>query len=160
MLGIHDRALVVRTSAFFGPWDDANFIAQGLRRLARGETVEASDTVTVSPTYVPDLVHACLDLLIDGEAGLWHLCHEQPVTWAGWLSDAARRCGLDGVQGLVRPGPPPHGRAQQPRYSALASVHGPHLPTLDSAMERFCRGWCDPTRTEDQAPVAVRRCVA
>ena len=32
----------------------------------------------VSPTYVPDLVHASLDLLIDGEHGLWHLANEAP----------------------------------------------------------------------------------
>ena len=160
MLGVHDLALVVRTSAFFGPWDDANFIAQGLRCLSRGEPVVVSDDVTVSPTYVPDLVHACLDLLIDGEAGVWHLCNEQAVTWAGWLNEAARRCGIDVTQDLMLPGPPPHGRATLPRYSALASVHGPHLPTLDSAMERFCRGWCDPARIENQAPVAVRRGVA
>jgi dTDP-4-dehydrorhamnose reductase len=27
----------------------------------------------ISPTYIPDLVDACLDVLVDGEAGVWHL---------------------------------------------------------------------------------------
>ena len=52
----HPAALVIRTSAFFGPWDEHNFLAQALRALARGEPFTAADDVRVSPTYVPDLV--------------------------------------------------------------------------------------------------------
>ena len=31
---------------------------------------------------MPDLVHAVLDLLIDGERGIWHLANAGAVTWA------------------------------------------------------------------------------
>ena len=46
----------------------------------RGELV--ADDVVISPTYVPDLTHAALDLLIDGEGGLWHLANQGAVSWA------------------------------------------------------------------------------
>ena len=35
---------------------------------------------TVSPTYVPDLVNTCLDLLIDKGKGIWHLTNSTAVT--------------------------------------------------------------------------------
>ena len=49
----------------------------------------------VSPTYVPDLVDASLDLLIDGEAGIWHLANRGSVTWAELGREAAALAGLD-----------------------------------------------------------------
>ena len=65
---------MVRTSAFFGPWDKHNFVTLALEALGNAASrSRAAGDLTVSPTYVPDLVHACLDLLIDGEAGIWHL---------------------------------------------------------------------------------------
>ena len=39
-------------------------------------TWRAAADIVVSPTYVPDLVHATLDLLLDGETGLWHLAND------------------------------------------------------------------------------------
>jgi dTDP-4-dehydrorhamnose reductase len=73
LLSMRDQPLVVRTSAFFGPWDAYNFLTTALSTIANGFPVEAADDVIVSPTYVPDLVNAALDLLIDDERGIWHL---------------------------------------------------------------------------------------
>jgi hypothetical protein len=47
---------------------------------------------------IPDLVHACLDLLIDGEHGIWHLASDGMVTrvanWRGcWLASRESRGG-------------------------------------------------------------------
>ena len=67
LLSIDADALIVRTSAFFGPWDRFNFLFNTVEQLTRGEDVFASDKSIVSPTYVPDLVHATLDLLLDQE---------------------------------------------------------------------------------------------
>ena len=81
LLDLGSDALIVRTSAFFGPWDRYNFLARTLEQLKRGEEVMASDRTMVSPTYVPDLVHATLDLLLDQESGLWHLTNQGAVSW-------------------------------------------------------------------------------
>ena len=73
VLKLMPQALVIRTSAFFGPWDEANFATAVWRTLAAGQPFEPADDAVVSPTYVPDLVNATLDLLIDGKAvcGTW-----------------------------------------------------------------------------------------
>jgi dTDP-4-dehydrorhamnose reductase len=70
VLELLPEALVVRTSAFFEPWDEHNFVVRTLQSLARGELALAVDDEVVSPTYVPDLVHTSLDRLIDGERGI------------------------------------------------------------------------------------------
>src|SRR5690606_27804021 len=74
------QSLVIRTSAFFGPWDQYNFVHAVLRTLERNEAFEASTDI-ISPTYVPHLVNASLDLLIDEEAGIWHLSNSDALSW-------------------------------------------------------------------------------
>lgn len=137
VLETHPEALVVRTSAFFGPWDEHNFVAAALRALGAGLPFAAADDATVSPTYVPDLAHASLDLLIDGELGIWHLANPGAVTWAELARTAAAMAGLD--PGAVE-GRPTAGlglAAPRPLYSALASGRGTLLPPLEDALARY-----------------------
>ncbi|MGE5927352.1 MAG: family 1 glycosylhydrolase [Gemmatimonadota bacterium] len=137
VLARHARALVVRTSAFFGPWDPYNFVTVTLRELAAGRRVRVAGDVTISPTYVPDLVNASLDLLIDGEAGLWHLSHAEPVTW---YELAVRAAGLAGIEasGLERVRLEDLAlRAVRPRQCVLGSERGRLLPPLESALARY-----------------------
>lgn len=134
---LDSHALIIRTSAFFSPWDEHNFVAGVLRSLRLGQPFAAPDDVIVSPTYVPDLVDATLDLLIDGEQGVWHLAHPDAVSWAEYGRRAALAAGLEA--GLV------HGRpiasfgwaARRPVNSALASERGTLLRPLDNALERY-----------------------
>jgi dTDP-4-dehydrorhamnose reductase len=154
----HPRSLIVRTSAFFGPWDDYNFLATGLQRLAQGEPVWAGDEV-ITPTYVPDLVHACLDLLVDGAAGLWHLSNAEAVSWHEFLRRAAHGSGLAHRAHLIHDTTAPGPRAARPRHSALGSVHEPLLPTLGDALHRYLRAR-EGSLACEHAPVAVRRIAA
>src|SRR5205085_4596445 len=41
-------ALVVRTSAFFGPWDEYNFVAVALRALSAGRLFPAAEDAQIS----------------------------------------------------------------------------------------------------------------
>ncbi len=146
VLDRHPGALVVRTSAFFGPWDPHNFVTLALDALARGERFTAASDLTVSPTYVPDLVHACLDLAVDREAGIWHLCNGTAVTWAELARMAAGRAGVD-ARGLVaQPGSACDHAAPRPRYTVMHSERALLLPTLDDALGRYLelRGRDDP----------------
>ena len=131
------EALVVRTSAFFGPWDTYNFVHMTLRALKEGRRVEASDAVMVSPTYVPDLVHAALDLLIDRSAGVWHLANQGVISWHELAARAASEAGIDSSR-LVR------ANGGQASATALSSERGLLLPTLEGALQRYIR---------DSAPV-------
>lgn len=137
VLAAHPRALVVRTSGLFGPWDEFNFVTLGLRTLRGGQPFPAANDVVVSPTYVPDLVNACLELLLDGEQGVWHLANQGETTWAAFARQAAILARLDpeGVQarstamlGLAAP---------RPCYSALGSERGFLLPSLEDALARY-----------------------
>jgi dTDP-4-dehydrorhamnose reductase len=130
-------ALIIRTSAFFGPWDEHNFVSIALDALRQGQRFVAADDATVSPTYVLDLVHASLDLLIDGERGIWHLANSGAVSWADFARAAARvaRVNAGGVvarstkeMGLI---------ARRPIYSVLGSERGLLLPPLEDALSRY-----------------------
>jgi dTDP-4-dehydrorhamnose reductase len=145
-------ALVVRTSAFFGPWDEHNFVVRVLRALAAAETVVAADDVVVSPTYVPDLADVVLDLLIDGASGLWHLANAGAMTWAELARDAARRAGLDAARVDGCPTSALRLRAERPRYSALASERAALMPPLGEALDRFVRAWRAPAAEPAGAP--------
>jgi len=137
ILALAPDALIIRTAAFFGPWDRHNFVALALEALRRGEPWCAAQDQCVSPTYVPDLVQAALDLLVDGERGLWHLTNRGAVSWARLAELSADAAGLD--KGLIRSLPTAAlGQvAARPRYSALASERALLMPTLEDALARF-----------------------
>jgi dTDP-4-dehydrorhamnose reductase len=137
VLDRNPSALVVRTSAFFGPWDQFNYVTVLLRTLAAGQDFLAADDMVVSPTYVPDLVNACLDLLIDEESGRWHLANSGALTWAELGKRAAELAGADASR--VRPCRTDRLglRARRPAYSALSSARTPLLPAIDNALSRY-----------------------
>jgi dTDP-4-dehydrorhamnose reductase len=139
VLDVHPSALVVRTAAFFGPWDDWNFLTRTLASLAIGVPVDAADDLIVSPTYVPDLVHATLDLLIDGERGIWHLANAGEITWAELARTAARAADLDETLVCGRPHTELGLSAARPMYAALGSERGSLLPPLESALGAYLR---------------------
>lgn len=139
VLSLHRSALVVRTSSFFGPWDERNFLTLTLRAIANGRSVKVPGDIIVSPTYVPDLVHACLDLLIDGESGIWHLTNADSVSWVEFARRGALMAGIDSSriepcvgQALGRP-------ARRPSFSALTSERALMLGGLDDAIRRYTR---------------------
>jgi dTDP-4-dehydrorhamnose reductase len=137
VLKAHPCALVIRTSAFFGPWDEYNFVTIALRHLAAGQTFVAAEDGVVSPTYVPDLVNTSLDLLIDGECGLWHLANKSAIAWADWARLAASIAGVDASRVEARPTRELGLVAPRPTYSVLGSERGILLPSLDNAMSRY-----------------------
>jgi len=137
VLKAHPSALVIRTSAFFGPWDEYNFVTIALRHLAAGQTFVAAEDGVVSPTYVPDLVNTSLDLLIDGECGLWHLANKSAIAWADWARLAASIAGVDASRVEARPTRELGLVAPRPTYSVLGSERGMLLPSLDNAMSRY-----------------------
>jgi dTDP-4-dehydrorhamnose reductase len=137
VLEVMPGALVIRTSAFFGPWDAHNFVVQTLSAIRRGQRVTAVDDIVVSPTYVPDLVNATLDLLVDGESGLWHLANGGSATWFEFACEAAEACGerttlIERVSAAHVDWP-----AARPSYSALASVRGTVMRPRGEALSAF-----------------------
>jgi dTDP-4-dehydrorhamnose reductase len=143
-----DKSLVIRTSAFFGPWDRYSFVHAVLRDLSAGFQVHASDTVLVSPTYVPDLVHATLDLLIDGATGIWHLANQGVISWHGLAYKVAQEAGVP-TELLIRM------EDENTRLTALASERGLIMPPIESAIQRFLQESTVSWRYDSIATVAV-----
>lgn len=138
ILGTHPGAMVVRTSAFFGPWDRANFVTLALDSMRAGRRMRAASDCVVSPTYVPELVNAVLDLVLDHERGVWHVANAGGVTWADLAAMAADRAGLPG-QALVEAVPSAELglQAQRPRNSALTSERCQVMGSLERALDRY-----------------------
>ena len=128
LLAIRADSLVIRTSAFFSPWDRHNFLAKTAAKLRRGQEVLVSDRSIVSPTYVPDLVHAALDLLIDGETGIWHLTNQGSISWYDLASEVAARTHAPPTQIRIDP-------SATPADTSLTSERGLLLRPLESALQ-------------------------
>jgi len=164
-LSCHPRALCVRTAAFFGYWGESDFLVRALRALRAGRAFPVANDVVVSPTYVPDLVQVCLDLLVDEESGLWHLTNSGSISWAEFAARAAQLCDVSAA--ALRPLPLARLAlaAPRPRFSALRSERGELLPSLESALERFAQAarsthaarWQGPLRTTYETRERPRR---
>lgn len=133
------KALVIRTSAFFGPWDQFNFVHAVLDTLSKGRPFFAAADITVSPTYVPDLVNAVLDLLIDGEHGIWNVANSGEVTWAEFARLAAMKGGRDAAGVKSRPAHALNFVAPRPSFTALSSERGSFMPPFEESLERCVR---------------------
>jgi len=137
VLAAHPEALVIRSSAFFGPWDEVNFVTSVLSAISRKRKFLAADDITVSPTYIPDLVNTTLDLLIDGEQGIWHLANSGATTWAQLARQVAERAGYDpdiigccanAFLGLA---------ATRPHFSALSSERANLMRPIEEALGAY-----------------------
>ena len=141
MLDINPEALVIRTAAFFSPHDVHNFAVHAVEALRAGRPFAAAQDNFVSPTYVPDLVDAALDLLLDGESGIRHLASHGRLSWAEFAQRIATAAGLDPA--LVDPVEAASLSlpAERPADAALASEHGQLLAEIDDAIARFLRDY-------------------
>ena len=133
----YPSALIIRTSAFFGPWDKYNFAFQILNSLKEKQHCTVVKDVIVSPTYIPDLVDKALDLLIDGEMGIWHLTNDGMLTWYDFAEQVASRGGYQNKNIVSCLQQEMEWKAKRPTYSVLQSNKGIKLPSLHHAIERF-----------------------
>ena len=134
---INEEALIIRTSSLFSNWDEHNMLQRWMQKISASVPVEIANDVIVSPTYVPDLAHAVLDLLVDDEKGLWHLTNKGAISWADFALESAMQLKLN--KGLIRSLPLDQMNlpARRPKYSVLGSERGYLLPTIENAMQRF-----------------------
>jgi dTDP-4-dehydrorhamnose reductase len=137
ILSENPSSLIIRTSAFFGPWDKYNFVHAVLDAIENDRTFYMPDDVIISPTYVPDLCHKAMDLFIDEEQGIWHLSNHGTVTWAEFGGIIAERRGSKKNKLVSQPLAEMGWIAKRPLYSVLQSDKGIKLPALDNALDRF-----------------------
>jgi dTDP-4-dehydrorhamnose reductase len=128
-------ALVIRTGPLFGA--DTGCLTLWLRDLAAGQRVEVPMDSRISPSYISDLAHCALDLLLDGACGIWHLANQGSATWFDMVTNAAGRLGIP--QGFLDIAPQRRGEKQSFRNLVLSSERAWIMPPLESALDRYCR---------------------
>ena len=137
VLAAGGRALMIRTAAFFSPYDPHNFATHVLRTLSDGRELRAAEDLVVSPTYVPDLVKATLDLLIDGETGVRHLVNTGALSWAEFARRLAAALDLEPDLVMGVPAATLDWPAPRPRYAPLSTERGEMMPGVDDAIARY-----------------------
>jgi dTDP-4-dehydrorhamnose reductase len=86
---------------------------------------------------VPDLVHQTLDLMIDGETGIFHLANQGEVTWYEFAKMVAEAAGADTARVHPVSLAQCNLRAPRPTYSVLTSERARVMPQLEDALRRF-----------------------
>jgi dTDP-4-dehydrorhamnose reductase len=129
----HPGALLVRTGPLFGAHGEHDLISILLHALELGKLVRLPADEWVSPTYVPELAHVALDLLLDGETGIWHLANPGARSWLDVAREAAGRASDDRAE-LIDELPIDEGAPSRPRCRALTSERGWLLAELDDAL--------------------------
>lgn len=133
VLDSYPEALMIRTSAFFSGFDEFNFVSKSIQAaLQKSEFIAAKDVI-VSPTFVPDLVHATLDLLLDDAHGIWHINNDGEISWYDLAREAVRLAKLD--EAYILPSCN-HFKIPMPNYSALTSTKGMLMPGLDASLQK------------------------
>lgn len=132
-----DRGMMIRTAAFFSPFDRHNFAHAVVEALRQDGAFAAADDHFVSPTYVPDLVEATLDGLIDGDFGIRHLASAGRVSWASFARLIAMALDLDPTRVVGRPGAAFGWAAQRPTDVSLASERPGLMKPLEDAIARY-----------------------
>lgn len=136
-LSENPSSLIIRTSAFFGPWDEYNFAWNILNRLKTGQVCTALNDVFISPTYVPDLVHTALDIFIDESAGIWHITNEGNISWAALAGEIANRSGFSARSISSMSAAEMQLTAKLPPYSVLGTKKGIMMSSIDNALSRY-----------------------
>jgi dTDP-4-dehydrorhamnose reductase len=140
VLRICPDALIVRSGAVFGPWDEINFVTRFLNSMQIGQPFPATAQTLVSPSYLPDLVQASMELLIDGEKGIWHLSNGGEMSWAELGRTAALQAGFDPmvVQDWYT-AQVEEAAGQAPTSTALTSEKAALMPSLSDALLRYAQ---------------------
>lgn len=138
VLAINPESLIIRSSYFFNPWHRRDALAEILQAIAAsGLPHYLSSDIIISPAYIPDLINTTLDLLIDGESGIWHLSSQEETTPFEFTKHALHMAGLDDKSVISVPSANLQYTAERPRYSVLKSTQGISLPSLQSALHCY-----------------------
>jgi dTDP-4-dehydrorhamnose reductase len=132
LLQIHPNTLIARSGPILDPADPYCFGVRILSNLMSGHPSAPLADVSISPAYIQDLINGALDLLIDGERGIWHLANRGHMTLTELANRLGKEAGLGAQRARVN-------SEHRPRSFALISRRGWVTPTIESAISRFYR---------------------
>lgn len=108
---------IVRTAWLFGP-GRKNFVSTILQHAKNASEMRVVFDQIGSPTYTPDLAHACLELAVLRASGLFHVVNSGQASWCELAAEAVR---LANFSTQIRPIPTSEWpqKAVRPAYSVL-----------------------------------------
>ncbi|HET6557023.1 MAG TPA: family 1 glycosylhydrolase [Prolixibacteraceae bacterium] len=135
---LNPESLIIRSSCFFNPWHPNDRLRMILRSgLNCDRQIFLPSDIIMSPAYIPDIVNTVLDLLIDGESGIWHLSNQEEITLYDFARLALEIAGLNDTIVSAVPSSMLDYAALRPSYSVLESSGGITLPLLNNALTNF-----------------------
>jgi dTDP-4-dehydrorhamnose reductase len=132
-----ERSYVLRLSSLYGGHARRTTVDWILRQAQAGQRVTAFADRTVSPSYVPDVVEATLDLVVNAAPfGLYNCGSVDSCSWAELAERALAACGrpdlLERVPFVANPN-----KAVRPKNCTMSSAK------LCSQVARAPRRWSD-----------------
>jgi dTDP-4-dehydrorhamnose reductase len=137
VLQAEPNALIARSGFAMDPQLPADALASAIDTIRMQRAPALSSRVLVTPSYLPHVVDAALDLLVDAETGIWHLASPTSCSPLELARSCAERLGL-----------PFHSRPAQSQSQdqrgpmrALESRRGWPLPNLAAAVEAYAQAF-------------------
>ncbi|HLN54495.1 MAG TPA: sugar nucleotide-binding protein [Bacteroidales bacterium] len=138
VLRINPDSMIVRSGFFFNPWHAGDGLLKLLKSGMRSDRkYNLPSDIIISPAYLPAMVNTVLDLMIDGEAGIWHLSNQQEVSFYDFARMAFEIAGIDDSVITPVPSSKLFLAARRPVYSVLKSSSGIILPGLENTLNSF-----------------------
>lgn len=130
-------ALVVRTGLVCDPQDPDDPLARVLAALAADAVVRMPDDEIVAASVLPQLLDATLDLLVDGERGIWHGTNLGACSLHELVRMAAEHAGV--ATARLEPGRGPHawGLEHGPGMRAISSERAWPMASLHTALAGY-----------------------
>lgn len=138
VLKINPETLIIRSSFFINPWNREDSLAELiLSGMTSPKKYYLPSDIIISPSYLPAFVNAFLDLLIDGESGIWHLSGEDEISYYEIAHMALKRAGLNEKVVFPVDSDTLIYAASRPAYSVLKSSSGIILPSFRHILDNF-----------------------
>ncbi len=137
LLQVNPQTLIVRTGLCFSPWNHNSVVGALLVKLKEGRTFYAAQNLIISLTYIPDLVHQCLNLLLDDECGIFHVTNPGETSLYNLGRKVAEMAGFDPYLVKSKVTSPLQFKAAWPLNTTMQSEKGIQLPTFESALKHY-----------------------
>jgi dTDP-4-dehydrorhamnose reductase len=138
ILKSNPEVLIIRSSFFFNPWADDDLLRNILSPASVGDyKYPLASDIIISPTYIPDMVHQVLDLMIDNESGIWHLSGPDEMSHYSFIQLALEIADKSNTNIIAQPFEKLNYSAERPSYSVLKSSQGIILPSIHSSLNNY-----------------------
>ncbi len=137
VLARNTEALIIRLGVCFSCWNADSFVSAILNHLKEGRSVTVANDLFVSLTYIPDLVHQSLNMLLDSECGIFHVSNYGQTTHADLARKIAEMAGFDPLMVRGVASAQLEQKAPRPKNIALQSEKGIRLPEFESALKHY-----------------------